>query len=111
MSFQNSRQDKRRISKLGRFNSQRSEMSFYSTASYGSHGIFNGANHLMIKLVLSTLIGFLIGLVIFLEIENHHPSAENLNFKLARQAKRIFTDKKKLWQIYQSQLKTLNDHE
>ena len=111
MSYQNSRQNKRKINKLGKFSSQRSEMSFHSTSSYGSHGIFNGANHLMIKLVFSTLIVFIIALVIFLEMENHHPSAENLNFKLARQAKRMFTDKKKLWQIYQSQLKTLNDHE
>ena len=65
----------------------------------------------MIKLVFSTLIGFIIGLVIFLEMENRQPTVENLNYKLARQAKRMFTDKKKLWQIYQSQLKTLNDHE
>ena len=65
----------------------------------------------MIKLMFGTFIGFIFALVIFLEIENRHPSAENLNFKLARQAKRMFTDKKKLWEIYQSQLKTLNDHE
>ena len=111
MSDQNSRENKRKINKLGRFNSQRSEISFHSTISYGPHGIFNGANHLMIKLMFGTFIGFIFALVIFLEIENRHPSAENLNFKLARQAKRMFTDKKKLWEIYQSQLKTLNDHE
>ena len=122
LSFQNSKKNiqmtssrsirtEMKVDKLGRFSSRRSEMSFNSTLSYGSHGIFNGANHLMIKLVFSTLIGFIIGLVIFLEMENRQPSAENLNYKLARQAKRMFTDKKKLWQIYQSQLKTLNDHE
>ena len=94
------------IDKLGRFSSQRSEMSFNSTLSYGSHGIFNGANHLMIKLMLSILIGFIIALIIFFEIENRHHSVKNLNFKLARQAKRLFTDKKKLWEIYNSQLKT-----
>ena len=91
------------FSKSGRFKSRRSEVSFTSTTSYGSHGIFNGANYLMLKLIFSTLILFMIALIVFLEVENSQKTAKNLNFKLARQAKRLFVDKNLLRQIYRSQ--------
>ena len=79
-------------------------MSINSTISYGSHGLYSGANNLMIKLMFSTLILFTIALIIFLEVENSQKTAKNLNFKLARQAKRLFVNRKLLLQIYRSQM-------